>query len=149
MLAVAAVDAKTGRGDALGVEVDDQHVLADRRECCTEIDRRGCFADAALLVGDSKNTRRVGATDPLAQRRRKIEGAGRLLRHIAHHGRFPLFCSLLASARLTGSRPRTLTIWPFESVRLLIRLDSIFQHLAASANSTATSCPLGNKPRAP
>jgi len=63
-VAAAAVDAKTGGSVALRIEIDDQHTLADRSECGTQIDRGGGLADAALLVGerqDARMARRVGA----------------------------------------------------------------------------------------
>ena len=59
--AVLAVDAEAGRGVALRIEVDDQHVLADRRERGAEIDRGRGLADAALLVGEGEHARRLAA----------------------------------------------------------------------------------------
>ena len=55
-----ALDAEPGRGVALRVEVDDQHVLADRGQGGAEIDRRRGLADAALLVGDRDHPRPAG-----------------------------------------------------------------------------------------
>ena len=60
MLPIAAVDAETGRGIALRIEIDDQHFLADGGERGAEIDRRRGLADAALLVGDREHARRLG-----------------------------------------------------------------------------------------
>ena len=60
VLPTAAVDAEAGRGIALRVEIDDQHLLADGGERGAEIDRRRRLADAALLVGDRKHPRRLG-----------------------------------------------------------------------------------------
>jgi hypothetical protein len=48
----AAVDAEPGRGVALRVEIDDQHMLADGGQGCAEIDRGRGLADAAFLIGD-------------------------------------------------------------------------------------------------
>ena len=55
--AVAAVDAETGGGVALRIEIDDQDALADRRKRGAEIDRGGGLADAALLVGERQDAR--------------------------------------------------------------------------------------------
>ena len=55
--AIAAVDAETGRGVALRIEIDDQHALADRGQRGAEVDRGGGLADAALLVGQRQNAR--------------------------------------------------------------------------------------------
>ena len=57
-LPALAVDAEPGRGIALRVEVDDQHVLADRGERGAEVDRGRGLADAALLVGERDHARR-------------------------------------------------------------------------------------------
>ena len=59
-VAAAAVDAETGRGVALRIEIDDQHPLADRGERGAEIDRGGGLADAALLVGERQDARMAG-----------------------------------------------------------------------------------------
>ena len=58
--AVAPLDAQTGRGVALRVEVDDQHMLADGRQRGAEIDGGRGLADAALLVGDRQHPRAGG-----------------------------------------------------------------------------------------
>ena len=50
-----AVDAETGRGVALRIEVDHQHLLPDGGERGAEVDRRRGLADAALLVGESND----------------------------------------------------------------------------------------------
>ncbi len=60
--AVAAIDAEPGRGVALRIEIDDQDALADRGECGPEIDRCGCLADAALLVGERQDARMARAS---------------------------------------------------------------------------------------
>ena len=54
-----ALDAEAGRGVALRIEVDDQHVLADGGQRGAEIDRGRGLADAALLVGDGEDARRL------------------------------------------------------------------------------------------
>ena len=54
---VATVDAKTSGGVALRIEVDDQHALADRRECGTQIDGGGGLAYTALLVRQRQDAR--------------------------------------------------------------------------------------------
>ena len=48
---------ETRRGVALRIEIEDQHLLADGRQRGTEVDGRRRLADAALLVGDSDDTR--------------------------------------------------------------------------------------------
>ena len=60
VLPIAAVDAETGRGIALRIEIDDQHFLADGGERGAEIDCRRGLADTAFLVGDRKHARRLG-----------------------------------------------------------------------------------------
>ena len=50
--AVLRRNAEPRRGVALRIEIDDQHALADGRECRPEIYGRRRFADAALLIGD-------------------------------------------------------------------------------------------------
>ena len=55
-----ALDAEPGRGVALRIEIDDQHVLADGRQGGAEIDRGRGLADAALLVGDRQHPRAAG-----------------------------------------------------------------------------------------
>ena len=56
-VAGAAIDAETSGGIALRIEIDDQHALANRSECRTQIDRRGGLADAALLIGQRQDAR--------------------------------------------------------------------------------------------
>ena len=56
-VAVAAIDAETGRGVALRIEIDDQDALANRGECRAQVDRRRGLADAALLVGQRQDAR--------------------------------------------------------------------------------------------
>ena len=51
-LQAAAIDSDTAGGVALRVDVEQQDVIFGRRERCGQIDRRGGFADAPLLVGD-------------------------------------------------------------------------------------------------
>ena len=48
-------NAEAGRGVALRIEIDHQHLLADRGERRAEIDGGRRLADAALLVGDGEN----------------------------------------------------------------------------------------------
>ena len=55
--AVAAIDAEAGRGVALRIEIDDQDALANRCERRAEIDRCGCFSDAALLIRQRQDAR--------------------------------------------------------------------------------------------
>jgi len=55
-----ALDAEPGRGVALRIEIDDQHVFADGGERGAEIDRGRGLADAALLVGDRQHARACG-----------------------------------------------------------------------------------------
>jgi len=42
-------------GVALRIEIDDQYVFADRRQCGAQIDSRGGLADAALLIGEREH----------------------------------------------------------------------------------------------
>ena len=69
----AALDAETGRGIALWIEIDDQHEFANRGERRAEIDCRGGFADAAFLIGNCQHPRRAHLAD------RKIGGLARLI----------------------------------------------------------------------
>ena len=55
--AAFAIDAEPGRGIALRVEVDDQHMLPDGSERRAEIDCGRGLADAALLIGDGQRPR--------------------------------------------------------------------------------------------
>ena len=48
---LAIFDTETSTGIALRVEIEDQHTLADSRQCRTKIDGGGGFADAAFLIG--------------------------------------------------------------------------------------------------
>ena len=76
MLAALAVDAKAGRGVALRIEIEDQHGLADGGECGAQIDRGRGLADAALLVGDGENARRLAGHGVGAQAVGKIDDLG-------------------------------------------------------------------------
>src|SRR5262249_39703519 len=51
-IARLARNAKTGRGIALRIEIDQQDMLAGGGERRREIDRGRCLADPALLIGD-------------------------------------------------------------------------------------------------
>ena len=57
----APIDAEPGRRVALGIEIQDQHALADRGQRGAEVDGGGGLADAALLVrhGENARTRRA------------------------------------------------------------------------------------------
>ncbi len=48
----AAVDADAAGGVALRIDVEEQHTLFGGGERGGQIDRRRCFADAALLIGN-------------------------------------------------------------------------------------------------
>ena len=68
--AAAPINAKTGRGIALRVEIDDQHLFADGGERGAEVDRCRRLADPALLVRDCEHrARRAG--DPRLNRKRR------------------------------------------------------------------------------
>ncbi len=85
-----AIDAEAGRGVALGIEIDDQHALADRGQRGAEVDGGGGLADAALLVRHGENARARHAVG-LAN-----EGLGRGL-GLGHAG--------LSLGESAGSRP--------------------------------------------
>ena len=124
-----AVDAEAGRGVALRVEVDDQHLLADRGERRAEIDRRRGLADAALLVGEREHAR---LRDRRRGGRNRSRGVGGQRVHHTRSWR-DLIRTILASG----------------SVRLGISSASSLQDLAASVNSDCTSRPFGNRPTVP
>ena len=101
------------RGIALRIEIDDQHVLADRRQRGAEIDGGGGLADAALLVGERQDARALerdhggaGLVDAPAQRRAPRRyatcriGQARVLARIE----FPRF-GCAASISASASRP--------------------------------------------
>ena len=44
----------------MGIEIDDQHALADGGQCGAEIDRGRGLADATLLVGERQDARMTG-----------------------------------------------------------------------------------------
>ena len=52
---VTAVDAKTGAGIALRIDIDDEHTLAYCRQGSCQIDRGRGFSDPALLIGNGYN----------------------------------------------------------------------------------------------
>ena len=49
------------RGIALGIKVEDQHLLADGGQGGTEIDGCGGLAHATFLIGDGKDAKRGGS----------------------------------------------------------------------------------------
>ena len=55
--ALLDVDAEAGRSVALGIEIENENALADGRQRGAKIDRGRRLADAALLIGDSNDTR--------------------------------------------------------------------------------------------
>ena len=57
--AAASIDAQPRRRIALGIEIEQQHVLADCGERGAEIDRRCGLADPAFLIGDGDHPRRL------------------------------------------------------------------------------------------
>ena len=114
----AAIDAKPGRGVALGIEIDDQHLLADGRERGAEIDRGRGLADAALLIGDGKDAgrpRRSGCSCGPAPRLDKRGIAPKWC--IAHRSRPSLASLSLGESFSRGGRfrfgPLTMTIAGF------------------------------------
>src|SRR5262249_8175736 len=57
-LDIAVADAHTGRGVALGIEIDDQDPVVEFRQGGPEIHRRSRLAHTALLVGDGDGQRK-------------------------------------------------------------------------------------------
>ena len=51
-------DPQTGRERALRVEVDEEDLTAELRECGTHVDRRGGLADPTLLITHGDDGRR-------------------------------------------------------------------------------------------
>src|SRR5882757_2451306 len=134
--AAAAINAKTGGGIALWIEIDNQHAFADRSQRGAEVDRGGGLADAALLVGQRQDARMAGRVWRLI-----------LLINIINcgHARVP---SAVAEGLRRSIRSSS-TIQPCPPVRLECRSGSIFQYLVASVNSASTSWPLRNRAFAP
>jgi len=58
--AVTAIDSETRGGVALRIEINDEHLLADRRKRGAEVDRGCRLADTAFLVGDCNYARGRG-----------------------------------------------------------------------------------------
>src|SRR6478672_6168879 len=133
--AVAPIDAEPGRGIALRIQVDDQHALADRCERGAEIDRGGCLADAALLVGQRQDTRMARYAGLIC------------LIDLIDYGH----CGVPGAVADRGRRSirSSSTIQPCPPVRLECRFGTIFQYLVASVNSASTSWPLRNRAFAP
>ncbi len=50
--ALCVRDTETGRRIALRIKIENHHPTTDGSECGAEIDGRGRFADAALLIGN-------------------------------------------------------------------------------------------------
>jgi hypothetical protein len=51
----------------LGIDVDDQHLMAGERQGRREVDRRRRLADAALLVRDADDAARSRVDGPCLQ----------------------------------------------------------------------------------
>ena len=72
-LELAGVHPQPGRGIALGIEVDDQRAVAERREAGTKVDGGGRLSHAALLIGDGQDAgQRAGRTRTGIKRLRRI-----------------------------------------------------------------------------
>ena len=155
-----AVDAEPGRGVALRIEVDDQHVLADGGERGAEIDRGRGLADAALLVGDRQHPRAAGAGSARTAcrtgrpgrsvacglaacrscRARPVRAClGRVVIRVVRTSSFGASCERWQARGRRQCEPSGLVLLGTFSA-------SMFQYLAASVNSASTSCPLGNRP---
>src|SRR5246127_5989598 len=134
--AAPAIDAKAGGGVTLGIQIDDQHALADGCQRGAEIDRGGGLADAALLVRQRQDARMAG------RRWRLI-----LLINMIDYGHARLPWAVADGLR--RSIWSSSTIQPCPPVRLECRFGLIFQYLVASVNSASTSWPLRNKALVP
>jgi hypothetical protein len=77
--AVAAIDAETGRGVALRIEIDDQDALADCSECRAKVDRCGCFSHTTLLIRQRQDAR-------VAMRDFRLLLGGLVLLRLVSHG---------------------------------------------------------------
>src|SRR5260370_38736318 len=134
--AVAAVDTKTGGSVALRIEMDDQHILADRGQCRAEIDRGRGLADAALLVGQRQDARMVRRAFDLI-----------LLINLINYGHARVPCAVADG--LCRSMRSSSQSQPCPLVWLECSCGLIFQYLVASVNSASTSWPLRNRAFAP
>ena len=96
MQPAAAIDAESGRGIALRIEIDDQNFLADRSKRRAEIDGGSGLADAALLIGDGEHARRPYRTGQQLLLGRRCRHRVRCLLHewrVAHRSRPNLIAS--------------------------------------------------------
>ena len=59
-LELVLVDTRPHRRVTLRIEVDDENAFSDSRQAGSEVDGGGRLADAALLVGNTKNTGHAG-----------------------------------------------------------------------------------------
>src|ERR1700682_4962765 len=134
--AVAAVDTKTGGSVALRIEIDDQHILANRGQRRAEIDRGRGLADAALLVSQRQDARMVRRAWDLI-----------FLINLINYGHARVPCAVADGLR--RSIWSSSTIQPCPPVRLECNCGLIFQYLVASVNSASTSWPLRNSAFAP
>ena len=91
---IRAIDAKTGAGIALRVEVNEKDAFAYRRQRGAEVDRGRGLADAAFLVCHCDNARR--------HRPRALQLAVALVTSAGGHAR-PLGCA----TELPGHRIRS------------------------------------------
>ncbi len=66
---------ETGRGVALGIEVDDEHPVAELGQAGGQVDRRRRLADPALLVGDGEHPGK--RSSHVSARRGDAPGVGR------------------------------------------------------------------------
>ncbi len=58
-LEVPGIDTQTGRRIPLGIQIDDEHPVADLSQGRAEVDRRRGLPDATLLVGDCDHPREL------------------------------------------------------------------------------------------
>src|SRR6478609_5188198 len=120
---VLAIEPETRGRISLRIEIEDQHLFADRRQGGAEIDRRRGLADPALLVGKHQGAR----SGP-----------------VPSVGRFAVF-----GGHDTLSMEVMRRILALESVWLGRISVPNFHDREASVNSASTSRPLGNSPVVP
>jgi hypothetical protein len=64
--AAVVLHAERGRGVALGIQVDHEHLLPELGQARGHVDRRRRLADAPLLVGHDEHPGRIRARDALS-----------------------------------------------------------------------------------